>query len=255
MLAHGEDPNHGPYAKSIRAGVTFIMRSADNRTGYLGTSMYNHGFAALALAEAYGSVNIEGIGPALQKAVELILSTQARNRYGAWRYSPQSTDADTTVSGAQMVALLAARNAGLAVPEEAVRKGLGFFKQCQSGDGGIGYTSAGGSSPARTAIGTLVFALAKMQDSVHFKAAFRYLRESAFRSSGYDFYYRYYASQAVFQASEKEWEKWNAQNIKTLLASQNPDGSWRGSHGVTFSTASALLSLAVNYRFLPIYER
>jgi hypothetical protein len=94
-----------------------------------------------------------------------------------------------------------------------------------------------------------------MHDTVHFKAALRYLRQSAFGGRGYDFYYRYYASQAVFQASEEEWEKWNARNVKTLLASQNPDGSWRGSHGVTFSTSAALLSLAVDYRFLPIYER
>jgi len=34
------------------------------------------------------------------------------NTFGAWRYSPESKDADTTVSGAQMVALFAARNAG-----------------------------------------------------------------------------------------------------------------------------------------------
>jgi hypothetical protein len=40
-----------------------------------------------------------------------------------------------------------------------------------------------------------------------------------------------------------------------LKQSQNPDGSWDGQFGSTFSTATSLLSLALNYRFLPIYER
>ena len=36
---------------------------------------------------------------------------------------------------------------------------------------------------------------------------------------------------------------------------QMPDGSWPGNKGAAFSTAGALLSLALNYRFLPIYEK
>ena len=33
------------------------------------------------------------------------------------------------------------------------------------------------------------------------------------------------------------------------------DGSFQGDHGVTVSTALNLLAIAVNFRFLPIYER
>jgi hypothetical protein len=33
------------------------------------------------------------------------------------------------------------------------------------------------------------------------------------------------------------------------------EGGWNGNYGTTFSTSSALLSLALNYRYLPIYER
>ncbi len=79
--------------------------------------MYNHGFSTLALAEAYGAVDDPRLGPALQKAVRLIVSAQEANSLHAWRYSPDAKDADTTVSGAQMVALFAARNAGIPVPE------------------------------------------------------------------------------------------------------------------------------------------
>ena len=41
-------------------------------------------------------------------------------RNGAWRYSPDANDADTSVSGAVLVGLLAARNAGIEVPDTAV---------------------------------------------------------------------------------------------------------------------------------------
>ncbi len=56
MFAHGEDPNYGPYAKSIKKCLDFLLKNADAQTGYIGSSMYNHGFSNLSLAEAYGAV-------------------------------------------------------------------------------------------------------------------------------------------------------------------------------------------------------
>ena len=54
FLAHGEDPNHGPYSLHIRRGIDFILENQNETNGYIGSSMYNHGFATLALAETYG---------------------------------------------------------------------------------------------------------------------------------------------------------------------------------------------------------
>jgi squalene cyclase len=254
MLAHGDDPNFGPYSQPIRRGLDFILKQMNKKTGYIGRSMYNHGFSTLALAEAYGAVEDPQLGPALQQAVRLILSSQASNPSGAWRYSPESTDADTTVSGAQMVALFAARNAGIGVPEEAIQKGLKFFLSCQTPDGGFGYTSPSSPNSARTAIGCLVLALAKEKSSRSFKSAFAFLQKAPADFS-YQQYFLYYGSQAFFHASPQAWQTWNRNNIKTLGASQNADGSWDGQFGQTFSTAASLLSLALNYRYLPIYER
>ena len=255
ILAHGEDPNFGPYRDTIRKGLNHILNSANTTTGYIGSSMYNHGFATLALAEAYGAVDGARIGPALEKAVSLIVTSQESNAMGAWRYSPTSQDADTTVSGAQMVALIAARNAGISVPNSAIKKGLNFYRRCQSGDGGFGYTNAGGSSPPRTAIGALVFSLAGKTDTPQFKSAFRNLEQAGFNGGGYLHYYIYYASQAYFRADMKAWTRWNSSNLRVLSNSQRADGGWYGSRGPAFSTSTALLSLALNYRFLPIYER
>ena len=173
------------------------------------------------------------------------------------RYSPESSDADTTVTGAQFVALMAARNAGLGVPQESLDKALRFYISCQGGDGGIGYTSAGSSNGPRTAIAGLCFALAKKKESQRFKSAMDYLVQQG-SSGGYDHYYHYflyYAAQTYFHASPKLWEQWNADNIKRLQSTQQEDGRWDGNFGGSFATAASLLSLALNYCYLPIYER
>lgn len=255
FLAHGEDPNAGPYHLTIRRGLDFILKQQNDKSGYIGSSMYNHGFATLALAEAYGMVDDPRIGPALESAVALILESQSQNPFGAWRYSPTSRDADTTVSGAQMVALFAARNAGLGVPEEAIEKGLKYYLNCQSGDGGFGYTSPGGSNAPRTAIGALVFALAKKKSTAPYKAAMAYLNSGQASGGQYYHYYLYYASQTYFRAGPREWSEWNRVNVKVLQSTQTEQGSWESNYGEAFGTAASLLSLALNYRFLPIYER
>ncbi|MBL6764320.1 MAG: terpene cyclase/mutase family protein [Verrucomicrobiae bacterium] len=254
FLAHGDDPNFGPFSASIRSGLDFILNNQNKETGYIGTSMYNHGFATLALAEAYGAVDEPRLGPALDKAVQLILISQKQNPKGGWRYSPESKEADTTVSGAQMVALLAARNAGLAVEESAIQRGLQFFQSCKTTEGGYGYTGPAGPNSARTAIGVLVLALAKQKSTPEYKSAFDYLEKAPLENHYYQ-YYLYYAAQAYFHSSPAAWRKWNAANIASLSATQNKNGSWDGPFGTTFATSASLLSLALNYRFLPIYER
>ncbi|MDG1891987.1 MAG: terpene cyclase/mutase family protein [Verrucomicrobiota bacterium] len=254
ILAHGDDPNHGPYAIAVKRTLDFILSEQNTQTGYIGRTMYNHGFATLALAEAYGTVLDDRVGPALELAIELILNSQSRNPQNAWRYSPESKDADTTVSGAQMVALFAARNAGLSIPQEAIEKGVAYFLSCQSADGGFGYTSSSGPNGPRTAIACLVLALAKRKETAAFKSAFNFLQRAS-QSNSYYHYYLYYGSQAFFHASPEAWNAWNRENLAELIKSQNTDGSWDGQFGSTFSTAASLLSLALNYRFLPIYER
>lgn len=256
FLAHGEDPNHGPYRDVIRKGVSYILSRQRESNGYIGTSMYNHGFATLALAEAYGTVDDPKIAPALQIAVELILNAQERNPSGAWRYTPDARDADTTVSGCQLVALLGARNAGIPVPDEAIKKGLAYMSRCRGGNGGYGYTSAGGSKPTLTAIGVTCLALAKEKDGKGFAESVGYLQKNLnYRDRNYPYYFEYYMSQALFHADEALWNEWNQKNLRYLSTIQRPDGSWPGNKGESFNTASALLSLALNYRFLPIYEK
>ena len=82
--------------------------------------MYCHGISTLMIAEVVGmapdSALAGEIRPALAKAVELILKAQARKKpkdqEGGWRYQPDSTDSDLSVTGWQVMALRAAGAAG-----------------------------------------------------------------------------------------------------------------------------------------------
>ena len=259
FLAHGEMPDEGKYGQVIRRAVDFIVRSQQSNgllQGRQGRAMYSHGFATLALAEVYGVIKDPRVGPALKKAVGLIV--KAQNSRDGWRYSVNSQDADTTVSGAQMVALRAAATAGIEVPNETIKRGVKFYKRCYSAGGGFGYTGASGPNHARSGIGLLVLSLSGEYRSREAKTTADWLLARGAVQAGdhYFFYATYYCSQAMFQAGGKYWKQWNSTMTPTLIALQNQDGSWPAkSGGVVCDTAFALLSIEINYNFLPIYQR
>ena len=64
-------------------------------------------------------------------------------------------------------------------------------------------------------------------------------------------------AQALFQSDYDAWTRWNKENTRLILDSQATDGSIGNGagHGKAYSTGMMLLSAALNYCFLPIYER
>jgi len=272
ILASGEDPNFGLYSGSIRKGLRALIRLQDESTGYIGPSMYHHGFAMLALAEAYGAVDDRNlwanvntsekhraIGQALELAVRRAVSSQKNNPQHAWRYSPESRDSDTSVSGAVLVGLLAARNAGIEVPDSSIDQAIAYFSSMTSTGGTVGYTGSlqgMGESLARSSIATLVFSIAKRKDLKQYQGALKYVSSvMETNNSAWPEYTRYYQAQALFQGDVEAWGKWNQNLIRSLKPLQNEDGMFRGQLGASNDTSMSLLALALNFRFLPIYER
>lgn len=271
FLASGEDPNFGKYSDNIRKAVRNMVKAQSSSTGYLGGSMYHHGFGMLGLSEVYGALDDETlwegdssstrrtIGEALELAVRCALTSQKDNQWGGWRYSPGSRDADTSVTGAVLMGLLAARNAGVKVPDEGIDKALDYFKKMTSSRGGVGYAgSVGGMGGSKNlqAIATLVYAIGKRKESAEFKAVLEQVSSSLeHQESSYPFYFRYYMAQATFQGDFEAWNKWNTKTIRQMKELQNDDGSFTSGHGPAYGTAMSLLALGLNYRFLPIYER
>jgi len=280
LLASGEDPNYGPYREPIRRALRSMLSTQDANTGFLGggqghDSMYQHGFAMLALAEAYGVVDDRdlwpgsggrSIGAALELAVRCAVTSAKKNPYGAWRYSPDARDADTSVSGAVLMGLLAARNAGIEVPDETVERAIQYFVKMTGPNGQVGYSGGpGGGSDAVTSIAVLVEAIARRKDLPEFAKSLEYLKGRSLSApqaaEGYPTYTRYYRAQALFQGDVEAWEQWNAGLVRELKTMQGKDGSFSGfagrggGFGGTVDTSLALLALAVNFKFLPIYER
>ena len=83
MLAHGDDPNRGPFELAVKRGLILILKNQNKSTGNIGSIMYNHGIATLALAEAYGQVNDKRHGTTLKKATDLILNAHKRTCFNA----------------------------------------------------------------------------------------------------------------------------------------------------------------------------
>jgi hypothetical protein len=268
-LASGEDPNFGMYAVQVRRAIRSMISSQNPSTGYMGNSMYHHGFAMLGLAEAYGAVDERtlwpdgkgqrSIGEALELAVRHAVTSQKKNPLGAWRYSPDARDADTSVSGAVLVGLLAARNAGIEVPDESIDRAISYYQKMTSNSGQVAYAGIGGfdDSTARISIGSLVYSLARRRDLPQFKATIDNLSKRLDTAPQHPYleYARYYQAQALFQGDVAAWETWNKLLIRQLKQSQQADGSFTGQFGPAISTSLSLLALALNYRFLPIYER
>lgn len=270
FLASGEDPNSGPYSKQIRAAVRSIIRSQNPETGFIPGSMYHHGFAMLGLSEVYGALDEStlwtgesdtekqrSIAKSLELAVQCAVVAQQNNPYGAWRYSPAATDADTSVAGAVMMGLLAARNAGIRIPDEAINKGIDYFRTMTSGRGDVGYSGVpSGGSANLPAIAGIVYAVGKRSELREYSAVrSRNVQNLDHQEQAYPEYFRYYMAQALFQGDFEAWTKWNQRTIRTLKEQQNADGSFSSGHGQAYGTAMSLLALALNYRFLPIYER
>ena len=273
FLASGEDPNFGRYRRNVRLAIRSLILGQEKSNGYFPNSMYHHGFALLALAEAYGAVDEaslwdgseaekdrRSIAEALKQGVDLAVGAQQTNRWGGWRYSPTSTDADTSVTGSVLMGLLACQNAGFEVPEAAIEGALNYMKRNTSESNGYvaysGGLGGGGDSVNRSAVATLVYSVGQKKSWKEYEAARQHIADRLqYRESGHRHYYIYYMAQALFQADYETWQIWNRTTARKLSSEQSDAGGFAGSYGEAYGTAMSLLALALNYRFLPIYER
>ncbi len=260
FMAHGEEPGRGKYKDTLDRAVDYILKHGQengliSRAG--SQPMYDHGFATLALAEAYGMSKRKDLERALLSAVRLIERVQ--NPQGGWRYQPRPADADITVTGCQLMALRAARNAGVIVRSPVIMKGLDYIKSCAQPDHGFAYQPGGASGKARTGIGVLLLQLLGESDSPLVARGADYLLQNPLRAGETYFYYGlYYCTQAMFQKGGEHWQFWRKHLLETVLPIQSADGSWPtrgGEAGQAYCTAMAILALEVEWKLLPIYQR
>ena len=192
-----------------------------------------------------------------------------------------NSESDVSVSGWQILALKAARRAGAnEVSQDCVSRMEAFFNRCQDpASGRTSYQSPDGPSDAMTAVGMLEYEfIREMPDAPLVVNGAKYLADEAESSFKFDRkrpkqkrkqfaavpgdYYTYYnGTLAMFQAGGQPWKRWNDVVRDTLVDQQCDDeegcrrGSWDPSDrwgpqgGRVYSTALAVLTLEVYYRY------
>ena len=154
--------------------------------------------------------------------------------------------------------LLGARNAGIEIPNEAVDKAVSFFQTHTMQDGSVTYqmTSSHGGGLTRSAIGVLIYAIAKRKDTPEYKAASEFIRRRIdHRGSGICSTIFTIWRKPCFKVTLRRGRLGIRETIEWLQQTQAEDGSFSSSHGRAYGTGMAILALALNYRLLPIYER
>ncbi len=264
FMSQGHLPNQGQYGPEVAKAARFLMASQREIDGYLvgarGGNMYCHAMATLALAELYGQTGDDTLKPAVKKAADLIIRSQAAN--GGWRYEPQPTGADISVTIMQVMALRAAKNAGMHVPETTLKKAIAYIKSCYRPTvGGFTYMPSSGSPGfARTAAGLCVLFLTGEYEAKEIPKGVEYLK-AHFDSPSHFFYGHYYAAHAMHQAGGKDWEDWYGRLVQFFVTSnsQSADGSWsttrRREVGPVYQTSIAVICLSVPAHYLPIFQR
>jgi hypothetical protein len=225
-------------------------------------TMYDHGIASAALAEAYGLSKDEKLAGTVKNIVEFIIQAQNKQT-GGWRYKP-GDEGDTSVFGWQMLALHNARLAKINVPAATLELAdRWLIRVCSGQHGGLyGYDSKK-PKPAMTAEGMFCRQLlGASPEEPRMEESAAYLIASLPDVKKTDFYYWYYGTLALHNHQGPAWETWNKKLKHILLAAQLKDGSERGSwqptglwskeSGRVVTTAMSALMLEVYYRYLPL---
>jgi squalene cyclase len=265
FLAGGHSPGRGEYGRQVSRCVNYALAAEDD-SGFICEAaytshgpMYDHGFATLLLAEIYGMSPDREIRDKLARAVRLIVTTQ--NPEGGWRYQPKVGEADISVTICQVMALRAARNAGLYVPNETIDRCVDYVKRSQNADGGFMYMLTGGPSRfPRSAAGIVALYSAGIYEGQEIRRGIEYLEQHRPASEElsrdtHAMYGHYYAVQAMWQAGGEHWQKWYPAVHDMLLKAQQEDGSWMDLICPEYGTAMAAIILQMPNNCLPIFQR
>ncbi len=274
FLGAGHGLRHGPYARNVLRAVEWLLAAQRSQEveDYISfpndqqSKMHGHGFATLALAEAYAtaasSEEPETAAPTeetlrlrdlsrrlktgIQGAVDLIQRSQAT--VGGWDYHPGTggkNDHEGSVTVCQVQALLAASNRGFLVDRGRIDRAREYMKKSQTRSGGFKYTLSHAEGDekqytyALTAAGVVsILGLADWERKEAIDRGMAFLERKAaglWRSSiprpedtPYFFYGSFYAVQAYHWVGGERWKRFWPPMRQQILALQQPDGRWTG---------------------------
>jgi len=273
-LAAGHPPADKQYGPWIRKSINYVL-SKQNADGYFGEAdgsrMYGHGLCTLMLAEALGMPRDdevdENIRKALKKAVQVTINAalikKAPEHAGGWRYTPDATDSDLSLSGWQLMGLHATQQVGIPVPESVINGAVEYTKKMVSEDGKVGYQNPNDEHPALRGLALLALVIGHQEKLPVVKKIADRIWADPIAWQGNHFYYRvYYDAVGISRALPDEWQKYLPKYEAVLLPHQKDDGSFDTSvdgeakdAGPIYTTSMAVMALAVERHVLPAYQR
>jgi hypothetical protein len=262
-------------------------------THIIGTSAsYNHAIASLALSENYamgGAKVAEQLDPVISRAIAVTLDMQKWQKRravdeGGWRYLnvtaeiSEPLDSDLSATGWHLMFLRSAKNAGFDVPQQPIDDAVGYVRRCfipQYGAFLLFASQSDHRTRGMAGAGILALAHSGMHNAPETKEAGEFIlryrftdynMQERFGKSGWvDDRYHYSAfncCQAMYQLGGEYWRQFFPPLARTLVASQNPDGSWDAEshtddaqYGNAYTTALVLMSLGAPNQLLPIFQR
>jgi len=285
FLGAGHTPAAGVHQDVVRRSVQWLQRQQDGY-GCIGPHSYEAALALMAVSEAYGMTGDAGLRLTAEKAVAW--AAQAQGSAGGWDYQPCSKRNDASVSGWWIMGLKSASTAGLDVPRTTWNRALAYLQAItDTGRGSPTYSCMaeraselesrdGGPRLSAVALCCLQFLGQSRGDAQVIGCARRVLRDGLPAAASEqvnrysDFYRWYYATLGLYQlgAENREWQSWNVQMKKVLLATQvrvgtfaEQKGSWNEltdmygqQWGRAGQTALGALMLEVYYRYQNPHE-
>lgn len=272
LMAGGNTPVEGEFSRNVRLAIDHLVNTANqNRdSGVIAdlsieqSCMHGHGFAMLALGEAYGMEQDKSrqntIRGVLERAIKLTGGSQSAA--GGWLYQPNSNGDEGSVTVTQIQGLRSCRNAGIKVPKTIIDRACNYIKMSQQPDGGIAYrVGQGGTQPPITAAAVAVmYSAGQYENDVAHKCldyCVKHVKSNpGIFDQGHKFYAMLYLAQAMYLSSDENWKMYFPRVRDDLLRTQGSSGEWHGDGvGDTYGTAIATIVLQLPYANLPIFQR
>lgn len=259
FMSMGNYPEEGKYKEVVKKGVEWIISQSKN-SGLIqnledggGNAMYGHGYSTLMLSELWGHTKDSNIEEKLQKAIELIVKVQGPK--GSWGYYAIAADGDTSVSATQIMALCAAKKAGLLIPEATIPKTMDFLKtrfdskNYMFGYGGPENNIDSGNVGAHAAA-TSVMQISGEKGYSYTLFSINKNFEIIEKHKTLNAYFIYYGSICAYQEGTKYYKKWCEIVTPIIDAKQKENGEIQDQ----LSTAWSVISLSMPLKYIKVYQ-
>ena len=268
FMGAGYTHQSGPYAKNLHDAIYYLRDAyGETEAGYdwQHGSMYGHGIALMALAEALSmTTDQQEYDELLKHLVQMgtNFTLVAQHPGGSWGYLP-GQPGDTTLTGWQILSLVAAKRNGIPLRSNTLAHAKEFLFRMQGKQPyTFGYRTPK-FEPTTTAIGLTM--MMYLGESPHTNGMHLALNGVAERGPSLNnIYHDYYAALALHHSRHYGWPRFNETLRDHLVAEQERSGheagswhldnEWSDIGGRIYTTAMCAMTLEIYYRYLPLYE-